>query len=197
MVLEEGGLGEGNWAGSGAVGQRLGIVKGWGMRRQSWTSRMWGRLVQCGEPWEEERDGEGIGDCGVEAGCGRQAGGEGLGKVGTGKGGKLNLQGCLFWVKQLSTERAKRGASAGTECWGGAQEQEACGGSCGLSLLLWGWRADSSLPLFTLPSRRDAGPQVCHGPWCQAGGCPGLGGWVGGWFAPASLAGTAQSLGSQ
>lgn len=63
---------------------------------------------------------------------------------------------------------------------GGAEEQEACVWSCGLSFLLWAWGADSSLPPFAFLSRRDAGPRVCHGPWCQLSGCPGLGGWIGG-----------------
>lgn len=79
------------------------------------------------------------------------------------EGRKVDLQVCLVWVKQPSSERAQRGASAGTECVGGAEKQEACGGNRGLSLLLWGWGADSSLPPFACLSRRDAGPRVCRG----------------------------------
>lgn len=112
---------------------------------------------------------------------GSRAGGQGLGKEEV--SGKVDLQGCLLWVKQPSSERAQCGVSAGTECVGGAEEQEACVWICGLSLLLWGW-GDSSLPPFAFLSRRDAGsrkdagPWLCHGPWCQPGGCPGLREWV-------------------
>lgn len=106
---------------------------------------------------------------------------------------------CLLWVKQPSAERAQRGASAGTEHMWGAEEQEACVWSCGLSLLLWGWGADSTLPPFAF--LRCRGEMQAHGS-AMAPGASLVVSWPQGvrWgdsFVPVSVSGTPQSLGSQ
>lgn len=121
-------------------------------------------------------------------------GGRGLDKEEVGKGrrwicrvfalGKVGFISVVpALVQNMSGEPRNRkpvcGVMASAFCFGGEEQIPACS-------------------FFAFSSRRGTGPRVSHGPWCQRGGCPGLGGadW-GVWFAFTSLAGTVQSLGSQ
>lgn len=64
-------------------------------------------------------------------------------------------------VQNMSGEPRNRkpvcGVMASAFCFGGEEQIPACS-------------------FFAFSSRRGTGPRVSHGPWCQRGGCPGLGG---------------------
>lgn len=116
----------------------MGRGKAWGIREQAGTEQCWrgewgwmGSLVpeQWRAPGKQDGSGKSIRDCRAEVDWRR-----GPGQGGSWEGRKVDLQDVCFGQSGLH----QRGASAGTEYVGGAEEQEACVRSHGLSLLLWG-----------------------------------------------------------